>query len=339
MEILKIQNKLCLSCMEEHDVQVVALLEENIFNGKVVQYTAIYEYCENADEYTQTEEMIRINDITFKDAYKKQMNLLASSEIIEIRNIYDVSQKDLAIILGWGQATITRYEKYQVQDTAHDDVLRKIKEDPKWFLKLLERSKEWLSNKAYKKYHNRANSIIKSKKNDFVKELIEIQYIDISEEEQIVGGTKLDLDKVVEVVNLFSLEVQNLYKVKLMKYLWYADSLNYKRTGKSITGLGYRALPMGAVPEAHDLIISLDNIHFEEVLINGNTAYKFEHVPGIGIKKLSGDEVAVINEVIKQFGKMNSQEIIDHMHEEVAYKETHPYDYILYKYADQLSIN
>lgn len=339
MEILKTQNKLCLSCMEEHEVQEVAVPEENVFNGKVINYIATYEYCSYAEEYTQTEEMIRKNDVAFKDAYKKQMNLLTSDEIIAIRSIYDVSQKDFAIILGWGQATITRYENYQVQDTAHDDVLRKIKEDPKWFLKLLERSKENLSKKAYEKYSKAANTLIKSKKNEFLKEFIEMQYIDIIGNEQLTGGTLLNLDKVVKVVNVFALQIQNLYKVKLMKYLWYADFLNYKRTGKSITGLAYKALPMGAVPEAHETIISLNNIHFEEVLINGNTAYKFEYVPGVDIQELASDELDVINEVIKQFGNMNTKDIIDTMHEEVAYKETSPNDYILYKYANQLSID
>lgn len=339
MEILKTQNKLCLSCMEEHEVQEVAVPEENVFNGKVVHYIATYEYCSCADEYTQTEEMIRKNDIAFKDAYKKQMNLLTSDEIISIRSMYDVSQKDFAIILGWGQATITRYENYQVQDTVHDDVLRKIKEDPKWFLKLLERSKEKLSEKAYEKYSKVANTLIKSKKNEFLKEFIEMQYIDITGDEQLTGGTQLNLDKVVEVINVFALKVQDLYKVKLMKYLWYADFLNYKRIGKSITGLAYKALPIGAVPEAHETIISLNNIHFEEVLINGNTAYKFEYVPGVVTRELTEDELDVINEVIDQFGKMNTSEIIDTMHEEVAYKKTASYDYILYKYANQLSID
>ncbi len=339
MDILKTQYKLCLSCMEEHEVQEVTVSEENIFNGKVVHYIATYEYCSNADEYTQTEEMIRKNDVAFKDAYKKQMNLLTSNEIIEIRSIYEVSQKDFSIILGWGLATITRYENYQVQDTAHDDVLRKIKEDPKWFLQLLERSRENLSLKAYQKYSKRVNALIKSKKNEFLKEFIEMQYIDINGDEQLTGGTILNLDKVVEVVNVFSLQVQNLYKVKLMKYLWYSDFLNYKRTGRSITGLAYKALPMGAVPDAHETIISLNNIHFDEVLINGNTAYKFDYVPGVDTKNLGEDELAVIGEVIRHFGDMNTKDIIDTMHEEVAYKETAANEYILYKYANQLSID
>ena len=41
-------------------------------------------------------------------------------------------------ILGWGSSTIARYEKHQVQDRVHDEMLRKVGEDPKWFIELLE---------------------------------------------------------------------------------------------------------------------------------------------------------------------------------------------------------
>ena len=41
------------------------------------------------------------------------------------------------MLLGWGGKTITRYESHQVQDKAHDTILKKIDQDPEWFLSLL----------------------------------------------------------------------------------------------------------------------------------------------------------------------------------------------------------
>lgn len=43
----------------------------------------------------------------------------------------------------WGGAgkTITRYESHQVQDKAHDTILKKIDQDPEWFLSLLNDAK------------------------------------------------------------------------------------------------------------------------------------------------------------------------------------------------------
>lgn len=71
------------------------------------------------------------------------------------------------------------------------------------------------------------------------------------------GNARLSLDKVIEVIRYFaaSAKVTSLYKVKLMKLMWYSDALSYKKRGHAITGLVYQALPMGALPIGHDSII------------------------------------------------------------------------------------
>ncbi|BEP30324.1 type II toxin-antitoxin system MqsA family antitoxin [Helicovermis profundi] len=134
MKKIKSEKKLCLICMEEHEVDTVEVIDNEIYKGEEVEFKSIYEYCFHADEYLETEEMIKANSLSMKDAYRKKVGLLTSSEIINIREKYGVSQKDFSEILDWGRATITRYENHQVQDRAHDDVLRKIDSDPKWFL-------------------------------------------------------------------------------------------------------------------------------------------------------------------------------------------------------------
>ncbi len=87
------------------------------------------------------------NDIKLKDAYRKKEDLLTSAQIGEIRAKYGISQSDLCLLLGWGGKTITRYESHQVQDRAHDTILKKIDQDPEWFLSLLNGAKENLSQR------------------------------------------------------------------------------------------------------------------------------------------------------------------------------------------------
>ena len=152
MKILKSENKLCTCCMEEHKVHMVEVDEENIFKGDKIKYNAIYEYCDIAEEFFETDNMITLNDISMKNAYRKKNELLTSDDIIELRNRYDMSQKDLAVILGWGEKTITRYEGHQVQDMAHDYVLRKIDGDPECFLELLDIGKSRIASDVYAKY-------------------------------------------------------------------------------------------------------------------------------------------------------------------------------------------
>ena len=129
---------LCQSCMEEHEVQIVTVNETNIFKNTPIEYSALYYYCECTEDFYCDEEMMINNDITMKNSYRRKKGLLTSDEIIGIRDKYGITQRDLCRLLGWGEKTITRYEGHQVQDFAHDSILRKIADDPAWFLSLLE---------------------------------------------------------------------------------------------------------------------------------------------------------------------------------------------------------
>lgn len=61
--------------MEEHDVLHVKLLETNVFKGQKVEYEALYEYCDKADEYWANGEYISRNYLAMKDSYqKRQLN-------------------------------------------------------------------------------------------------------------------------------------------------------------------------------------------------------------------------------------------------------------------------
>ena len=137
MEILRKVDMLCPCCMEKHLVQIVNVSEHTIFKNVPIEYRAECFYCDQADETYANEQQISSNDISLKNAYRTQMGLLTSHQIATIRAKYGISQSDLCILLGWGAKTITRYEGHQVQDIAHDTILRKIDSDPEWFLQLL----------------------------------------------------------------------------------------------------------------------------------------------------------------------------------------------------------
>ncbi|OGO81002.1 MAG: hypothetical protein A2Y21_04680, partial [Clostridiales bacterium GWC2_40_7] len=266
MKVLGQEKKLCSSCMEEHEVQYVEIMEENIFRGVLVQYPARYEYCPNTEELTTYDETLDTNDISFKNAYRAKMGLLTSEDIIDIRNQYGASQKDFSTIFGWGSSTITRYESHQVQDIIHDDVLRKVRKDPCWFIELIERSKDELSPKAYAKYISKAKKVYYSGKNFYLIDAILALYANIEVPGEFTGDRKLDLFKVVEVINYLAQEVGKLHKVKLMKMMWYSDFLNHKLTNTSLTGLAYKVLPMGAVPVGHEEIVLLEGVKYYEIL-------------------------------------------------------------------------
>jgi putative zinc finger/helix-turn-helix YgiT family protein len=322
-------------------VEYVRLKETTLFKGQEIEYDVMYEYCEIADEYVSSDTMISVNDISLKDAYRKKNGLLTSEEIESIRQKYGISQSDLAILLGWGEKTITRYESHQVQDNAHDTILRKIDEDPEWYIALLKKSKEKFSASAYAKYFDAAKNLYESKHDDYLRRTIQAEYVKYENIDECCGNVLLDLDKVVEAICYFanSIKVKSLYKVKLMKMLWYADALAYKRHGHSMTGMVYKALPMGAVPLQYELIIDLKGVVYEEVEFGETSGYHFVSTPNHRYLHLTDEDKNVLDKIIEVFGTATKSQIVDSMHREQAYIETALNDIIQYKYAKQLSLS
>jgi putative zinc finger/helix-turn-helix YgiT family protein len=340
METLKKEYKLCMCCMEEHDVSTVKISEHNTFKGQNVAYDAIYEYCNVADEFTATEEMVKNNDISFKDAFRHSVGLLTSQEISSIRKKYGISQSDLSVLLGLGAKTITRYESSQVQDVAYDVMLRKLNGDPEWFLSLLNDAKVKFQYSVYQKYLQRALELFAESEDVYRRKSISALYAHTCDIDNCCGNTQLNFDKIVEVICYFANSdvVSALYKVKLMKLLWYADTLSYKRYGNSITGLAYQALPMGAVPIGHESIIDLCGVSYEEIEFEDGVGYRFLPNASFSPKLLDEKVKSVLDTVILKFGKCSRDFIVNAMHNERAYKETASRDIIQYQYAKDLSI-
>ena len=341
MNVIKTEKRICPCCMEEHDVKTVAVDDHTVFKKLDVDYMAYYYYCDKADEKYMDENQMSANDISMKDAYRRKTGLLTSSQIADIRRKYDITQSDLCILLGWGEKTITRYESHQVQDKAHDTILRKIDSDPEWFITLLNSSKNSIPLSSYEKYLNIATELFEDNEDKYLRKTIEAVYARYIDKPLLHGNSALSLDKVVDVIRYYasSINVKYLYKVKLMKLLWYADALSYKKYHNTITGLVYRAYPMGAVPVGYNLIINLKNVPCKEVEIDYSNAYKFHLEGKTACPSLSKRDKDVLDTVIDSLGNMTKDQIVSYMHREVAYVNTLDREVIPFNYAEELSLS
>ena len=340
MSIVKKIIQLCPFCMESHEMDVVKEHERTTFKNKPVDYEATYLFCANSGEYICTEDMLDANDIAMKDAYRKSENLLTSDEIVAIRRKYGISQSDLCTVLGWGAKTITRYESHQVQDIAHDSILKRLDTDPEWFLEFLKTSQNKLDPSVYKRYYDTASLLFRKTKDLYLRKTIQAQYAGFNASEEKCGGAALNLDKISDAIRYFANAVgmQFLYKVKLMKLLWYADNLSFKRYNHSMTGLAYASFPMGALPIGSEFIVELKGINYE-VESHKYQAIHFLPTENKDYNYLSPEDIEVLDKVIAEFSGYTATKIVDRMHAERAYTETPEHDIIPYQYAKYLSIS
>lgn len=339
MKIIRKEKKMCYSCMEEHEVSIVQMEKCVKYNEEMVNYVATYEYCEETDYLTATEEMIRTNDISMKDAYRKQNGLMTSSEIKSLRDKYQISQTDFSTVLGWGGKTITRYESYQVQDAAHDNILKRVQDDPQWFLDLLSRVQCELPESRYRKYYRAALYLYSQKKNEYTQKMLYAMYAERNISKQEMGNTLLDLNKVVESINyIASRDVAALYSLKLMRMLWYADCLHYKRKRESITGMAYRMGLLGVTPLGYEYLTTLSGVSCKEKRFGEGIGYLFDAVENISLKHLSQEEVESLEYVVEQFKITSNDEMTEIMDKEQAVVCSQEQEIVSYEYADNLSI-
>ena len=313
---------LCKCCMRTHEVSTVEVQEQVSFKEIQVDYTAQYQYCDVAQEYYATEEQMNINDISLKNAYRKSQNLLSTDDIIAIRNMYGISQKDFCVLLGWGHKTITRYEGHQVQDKAHDCILRKLQNDPEWFIELLDESRDEISEALYNRYYNNALVQYSRKQKNYIKKALEAQYAMYQLNKSYNGNADFSLDKVISAMDYIerSENMKDMSMVKLMKLLWYSDMVSYARNNEAVTGLVYKAAADGAEPVGQEFIIDIYNTEASREC-----------------KELSLSDKVTLDYVINRLGVVNQEKIISLNRSEQAYIQTKPNDIILF--GKTVSIN
>lgn len=331
----------CPLCDKTHEVEERQRLATISLKGDMVTYEERFYYCSNSDieeNEFETGPMMNENLLKARNAYRIIHGLLTSDEIVEVRDNYGLSQVDLARLLGWGEATISRYESKAIQDEAYDTMLRLIKDNPLQALDFLKKNSDKFSEHKVHEVRSKIVEKLDSYGKEYLtRQALEGEYVNFEEPFDSNGSVLLNIDKLEAAVSYLAKKVPNLFKVKLMKMLWYADALSFKKNGHAITGLVYRHNEMGALPVGHYSLMNLENLNVhEEVSANFETMLHIYPCKGMDYSVLSDGDKAVLNAVIKKFKDYNAREIVDYMHEERAYRDTKPGEIIPFSLAKEI---
>lgn len=332
----------CPVCGQTHEVEERERLATITIKGEDVTYLERYYYCSNAKEYENefaTGIMTNRNLLNARNAYRNKKGLLTSDEIVSIRKNYGLSQVDLAKMLGWGEATISRYESKAIQDEAYDLMLRLIRDNPFKALECLKRNKDKFSKRKFNEIKERIVDQLDSYGKEYLtRQAFEAEYARFENKSKANGNTLLDIDKIEAMVSYFAKNTLYLYKVKLMKMLWYADALSYSETGSAMTGMVYQHEAMGALPIGHDYLMNLERLNIqEEESIHYNSMMHVYPVEGMDYSVLSDQEKVILDEVVNKFKTWKAKEIVDYMHKEKAYLNTKPGEIISFDYAKEIN--
>lgn len=138
--------------------------EKYSFNGKVAR----------CDECGAELYIGELNDINLKllyDEYRKAHGLISLEDIRQIPGKYAIGKRPLSVLLGWGEQTFSRYYEGDIPSGQYSDVLRRIHDDPEYYLDLLERGRKNVSDVTYRKSREAATSCVSNVKPSSAMEL------------------------------------------------------------------------------------------------------------------------------------------------------------------------
>lgn len=341
--LIKKIHMFCPLCDKTHEIEERKRIATITLKGEEVSYEERFYFCANADEDEnefETGAMTNENLLKARNAYRVKMGLLTSDEIVAIRESYGLSQVDLAKLLGWGEATISRYESKAIQDEAYDTMLRLIKDNPLQALEFLKKNSDKFS--VTKRIEIRAKIIEKLDsygKEFLTRQTFEGEYASFEEPSDSNGFTVLNIDKIEAMISYMAEKVNNLFKVKLMKMLWYSDVVSFIENGCSMTGMVYRHEPMGALPVGHYSLMNLENLNVqEEISYNYDTMLHVYPTANMDYSVLTDEEKAILDKVIIKFKDYKAKDIVDYMHDEKAYIETKPGEIIPFSLAKEIRV-
>ena len=294
--------------------------------------------CEECgEEFYDPNDGSDVLDVAYRE-YRNRHGMVQPEEIRAFRRRHALTQQELSQLLGWGGATISRYENGALQDKAHDKVL-KLAMEPANLARLiqdnaaaLEQDKRRLVLELLEKSQETPPTEIKG----FYEELFGSYSPD-----EFSGFSRLHVDKVLNSILFFCLG-EGVLKTKLNKLLFYADFSHFRDYATPITGARYVHLAFGPVLDNYEFYLAtmihednslvVEERRFHDYLGEGLTSTKSPN-----LRIFSTSEVKALSLIKEKFESYTASKISEMSHQERAFHETSELDFISYEYAESIS--
>ena len=262
--------------------------------------------------------------------YREKHGYMQPEELKELRDKYWLTQAELAGLLGWSIATLNRYENGALQDSAHDRILKSLR-DPSFLLTLIEQNPDVINERENKV--ERLKEILR--KEGYIRQIGHL-------------FSYVDPKKLVEAIKFFVNSCQ-INKTKLNKLLFYADFIHFSKFEVPITGAQYIHLPYGPCPEGYEEILSIldrAGIIIKEHKVlgidqeTGEPIYEEKINPAahVELEVFSKNEQDILRKVAHKLGRMTAKRLSDLSHREPGFIQTNIREVIPYSYAKNLRL-
>lgn len=317
-------------------VKEVNTTEVKEFRKEKFRVHVRYYICEDTGEqFTTTEQdTLQFNDLYAQ--YRIKHGIPFPDEVKKTRQKYNLNYSQISRILGFGANQYAKYEAGEVPSESNGKMIATIKEKDV-ILNLLKNCKTSFQPSEYDRI---LTSIIKSEENtDEYTSLYEIIYSDNSRSLLNGYGNK-SIPKLFDMVSYILFQHGEVFPTKLNKLMFYSDFNNYRKTGQSISGLQYKALNFGPVPDHYATIYdNVPNLDKRLIEVHDMVGTLLSCSSEMRFDELSEVEKESIDEVIVKLKSLDVSDIIEASHIENGWKTYSPsHAYIPYEAAFDLKL-
>lgn len=289
------------------------------FRGEEFAYQHAGWLCQDTGEMFTDDESDTAGYVQVTNQYREKYGIPYTDEIISVRKRYGISASKMSLILGIGTNQYRLYEQGEVPSVSNGRMIRSIM-NPKVMLEMIDSSRNELPKKEYDKIAEKVKALIAGNE-EFKKLQYETQRVFASHRSLYNGYAPLSLSRLKNVM-LYVLEhCTDVWCTKMNKLLFYIDFLSYRERGMSITGLSYKAIEFGPVPDRWDVVYS----EFPEVRQELRSAGDF--VGSVLVPSGESDfslfaesELEIMEAVCVRFSAVSSREVSRISHEEDAWR-------------------
>lgn len=282
----------------------------------------VYEYyykCNVCGKEFTTTDIDKFNTEQVYNLYREQNSIPFPEQLKSLREHYGLSAAKMSELLGFGPNQYRLYESGEIPTGGNATVLGLIVK-PESFRNILINNRSSLTSKKIDELLSRIdekpdnNSGEWVKQSNFPSDIIPNRY------------TGFALPRFIKFANMVLYFISDArFKVRLNKLLFYADFVNFKYTGYSISGCRYAAIDMGPVPDKYSYTFSLleSEKYLTTDLVKTERGEFEKFVPMMKFEKeiFNEAELLTLKDVLGCFKKLSTQQLIKISHNEAAWKD------------------
>lgn len=287
--------------------------------------------CQVTGERFTTPELDDLNTSQIFNHYREKYQFMFPEQIRRIRERYGLTAARMALVMDFGPNQYTNYEAGEMPSASNAKILR-LASDPATFLTMVRSKKEVLRPTEYAKLRGLLDELIdEAQAPRRVAGLVVHSAAQAeTDPDQYTGYVLPDSEKFAELVLYFFQHLDNLFKVKLLKLLFYCDFQHYRLTAHAITGQRYRAIQHGPVPQEYGQRLQemvqegLLSASFHESMVHsddGSPVLVYKATRKAKLEVFSESERQVIEQVYQLLGKKSRVVLEKLSHEERAWQE------------------